>query len=91
MNDLKNMNFDELQEMRAQIDVELKRRQAKENRMHGEKFLKLLVHMESISLILSVKNGIIEILIINGSYGMDVGVGQNGLRNGWRVVMRLKN
>ncbi|WP_273720601.1 MULTISPECIES: H-NS histone family protein [unclassified Bartonella] len=41
MDDLKKMNFDELQEMRAQIDVELKRRQAKEKQNARRKILEI--------------------------------------------------
>ncbi|EJF80502.1 H-NS family nucleoid-associated regulatory protein [Bartonella doshiae] len=41
MNDLKNMNLDELQEMRLQIDVELKKRQAKEKLNARRKILEI--------------------------------------------------
>ncbi len=41
VNDLKNMNFDELQEMRTQIDVELKKRQAKEKQNARRKILEI--------------------------------------------------
>ncbi len=41
VDDLKKMNFDELQEMRAQIDVELKKRQAKEKQNARRKILEI--------------------------------------------------
>ncbi|WP_336276679.1 H-NS histone family protein [Bartonella sp. CB178] len=41
MNDFKKMNLDELQEIRAQIDVELKKRQAKEKQDARQKILEI--------------------------------------------------
>ncbi|WP_332065806.1 H-NS histone family protein [Bartonella sp. CB189] len=41
MNDFKHMNLAELQEMRAQIDVELKKRQAKEKQHARQKILEI--------------------------------------------------
>ncbi|MDD9334259.1 MAG: H-NS histone family protein, partial [Bartonella sp.] len=41
MKDLKNMNLDELQEMRIQIDAELRKRQAKEKQNARRKILEI--------------------------------------------------
>lgn len=41
MNNLKNMDLDELREIRAQIDVELKKRQAKERQNARQKILEI--------------------------------------------------
>ena len=41
MSDLKNMSFDELRAQRAQIDAELKKREAKEKREARKKILEI--------------------------------------------------
>ncbi|WP_019222920.1 H-NS family nucleoid-associated regulatory protein [Bartonella rattaustraliani] len=41
MNDLKNMNLDELQEMRIQIDAELRKRQEREKQDARRKILEI--------------------------------------------------